>query len=137
MIPGRRPGLLWLPVGTYGAAAGALLLLAALVGSGFVTWDVKGFLLTGWRLALFTAALAALGALALLVAHGLWHRRGWSRPLALAFWVAGGLLGLVTDRSVAGPGEPLAVYLVGMMLAPAAAMALVLWGVPSMRRFYG
>jgi hypothetical protein len=137
MIPGRRPGLLWLPVGTYGAAAGALLLLAALVGSGFVTWDVKGFLLTGWRLALFTAALAGLGALALLVAHGLWNRRRWSRPLAPAFWVAGGLLGLVTDRSVAGPGEPLAVYLVGMMLAPAAAMALVLWGVPSMRRFYG
>jgi hypothetical protein len=62
-------------------------------------------------------------------------RRRRSRPLALAFWVAGDLLGLVTDRSVAGPGEPLAVYLVGMMLAPAAVM--VLWGVPSMRRFFG
>jgi hypothetical protein len=136
MIPGGRPWLLWLPVVTYGAAAGALLLLAALVGSGSITWDVKSFVLTGWRLALFTAALAGLGVLALLAARGLWHRRRWSRPLALAFWVAGGLLGLVTDRSVEGPGEPLAVYLVGMMLAPAAVMALVLWGAPSMRRFF-
>jgi hypothetical protein len=137
MIPGRRPWLLWLPVATYGAAAGALLLLAGLVGSGSITWDVKGFVLTGWRLALFSAALAGLGALALLTALGLWHRRRSSRPLALAFWVAGGLLGLVTDRSVAGPGEPLAVYLVWMMLAPAAGMAIVLWGIPSMRRFFG
>jgi hypothetical protein len=136
MIPRGRPWLLWLPVVTYGAAAGALLLLAALVGSGVVTWDVKGFVLTGWRLALFTAAIAGLGALALVVAHGLWYRRRWSRPLALAFWVASGLLGLVTDRSVAGPGEPLAVYLVNMMLAPAAVMGLLLWGVPSMRRFF-
>lgn len=137
MIPVRRPGLLWLPVLTYVAAAGALLLLAALVGGGSVTWDVKGFLLTGWRLAVFTAALAGLGAMALLAACGLWFRRRWSRPLALAFWVASGLLGLVTDRSVAGPGEPLAVYLVGMMLAPAVVMALFLWGVPSIRRFLG
>jgi hypothetical protein len=137
MIPGRRPGLLWLPVATYVAAAGALLLLAALVGGGSITWDVKGFLLTGWRLALFTAALAGLGALALLAAYGLWNRRRWSRPLALAFWVASGLVGLVTDRSVAGPGEPLTVYLVGMMLAPAAVMAMLLWGLPSIRRFFG
>jgi hypothetical protein len=127
---------MWLPVVTYAAAAGPLLLLAALVGSGTITWDVKGFVLTGWRLALFSAALASLAGLAVLAAIGLWHRRPWSRPLALAFWVAGGLLGLVTDRSVAGPGEPLAVYLVNMMLAPAAVTALVLWGAPSVRRFF-
>jgi hypothetical protein len=137
MSPGRRPWLLWLPVVAYAVVAGGLLLLAALVGSGSITWDVKGFVLTGWRLALFTAALTTLGALALLAALGLWKRRPWGRPLALAFWVAGGLLGLVTDRSVAGPGEPLTVYLVNMMLVPAAVTALVLWGPPSMRRFFG
>jgi hypothetical protein len=42
-----------------------------------------------------------------------------------------------TDRSVAGPGEPLTVYLVSMMLAPAAVTALVLWGPPSIRRYFG
>jgi hypothetical protein len=136
MIRRRRPVLLWLLVVAYGLLAASLLLLATIVGSGMVTWDVKGFLLTGWRLGLFTTALATLGVLALLCAYGLWGGQRWSRPLALVFWLAGGLLGLVTDRAVPGPGEPLTLYVVNMMLIPAAVVAVALWGVPAIRRFF-
>jgi hypothetical protein len=136
MVRTRRTAVLWLLVAAYGLLAASLLLLATVVGSGIITWDVKGFLLTGWHLGLFTAALAALGMLALLCAWGLWGGRRWSRPLALLFWLAGGLLGLVTDRAVPGPGEPLAVYVVNMILIPAAVVSLVLWTVPAIRRFF-
>jgi hypothetical protein len=60
MSLGRRPWLLWLPVVTCAAVAGAPLLLAGLVGSGANHVGRQGFMLTGWRLALFTAALATL-----------------------------------------------------------------------------
>jgi hypothetical protein len=119
------------------ALLGALvLLLAVAVGFHIVTWDVKGFLLTGGVLALFSLALAGLGFLGLAAAVALWKGRSAGRLLALGFWVGGGLLGLVTDRSVAGPGEPLHTYLVGMMLVPAGITAIFLWGLPSVRRFF-
>jgi hypothetical protein len=113
-----------------------VLLLAAVVGGQVITWDVKGFLLAGWRLALFSSALAALGALAVTAAVGLWRGDRRARPVALLFWFAAGGLGLVVDRSVAGPGEPLRSYLLDMMLVPGGVAAALLFGIPSIRRYF-
>lgn len=113
-----------------------LLILAGAVGASFVTWDVKGFLLTGWRLALFSAALAGVALTAIAAAHGLWKGSRWSRLLAVGFWILAGSLGLITDRSVTGPGEPLAVYLLHLMAIPGGVAAVLLYGFPSARRFY-
>jgi hypothetical protein len=113
-----------------------VVLLAGIVGFQVITWDVKGHLLTGGVLALFASALAGLGALALGAAAALWKGRPVGRLLALGFWVAAGSLALVTDRSVAGPGEPLRTYLVDLILAPGTITAALLWGVPSVRRFF-
>jgi hypothetical protein len=113
-----------------------ILLLAAVVGGQVITWDVKGFLLTGWRLALFSSALAALGVLALATAIGLWRGAQQARWSALIFWVAGGGLGLFVDRSVTGPGEPLRSYLVDLMLIPGSVTAALLFGLPAVRRFF-
>jgi hypothetical protein len=119
------------------AILGTLVLsLAGAVGFQIVTWDVKGFLLTGDVLALFSLALACVGLLGLGTAVALWQGRSAGRFLALGFWVGSGLLGLVTDRSVAGPGEPLHTYLVSMMLVPGGITALLLWGLPAVRRFF-
>jgi hypothetical protein len=114
---------------------GALVLLAGVVGTGVITWDVKGRLLRGGDLALFSLSMAAVGALGVGAASGLWRGRGWGRYLAVAFWVAAGALGLITDRSVPGPGEPLRTYVVYLTLLPAGATVLLLWGVPSVRRY--
>jgi hypothetical protein len=133
---GWRPPLLLILVAlVYLAIGGAILLLAAVVGFQVITWDVKGFLLTGWRLALFTAALVSLGALALVAALRLWKGRPGARVLALGFWFAGGAVGLVTDRSVSGPGEPLWTYVGEMALLPALLFGALLFGVPGVRRY--
>jgi hypothetical protein len=132
----RPPIALAAIVLVYFAIGLLILLLAAVVGGQVITWDVKGFLLTGWRLALFSSALAALGTLALATATGLWrgdYRARWS---ALVFWVAGGGLGLFVDRSVTGPGEPLRSYLLDLMLIPGSVTAALLFGIPSIRRFF-
>lgn len=135
--PRRRPPfLLLVAVLVYAAAGVLILLLAAVVGGGVITWDVKGFLLSGWHLALFSLSLAAVGALALVVVRLLWRGGTHARPLAIGFWFVGGALGLITDRSVDGPGEPLRVYLVDMALIPATLVALLLYGVPAVRRFF-
>jgi hypothetical protein len=112
-----------------------VLLLAAVVGFQVITWDVKGFLLTGSVLVLFSVALGCIGLLGLGAAVTLWQGLPAGRYLALGFWLVGGLLALITDRSVAGPGEPLRTYLVSMMLVPGSITALLLWALPSVRRF--
>jgi hypothetical protein len=132
----RPPFALIAVVLVYAAVGVLILLLAAVVGGGVITWDVKGFYLTGWRLALFSLALASIGAIALLTARLLWRGAPPGRPLAIGFWFYGGAVGLITDRSVAGPGEPLRAYLVDMGLAPAALAAVMLYAIPGVRRFF-
>jgi hypothetical protein len=132
----RRPIPLVLIAIVYAALGSLVLLLAVVVGFQVITWDVKGFLLTGGVLALFSLALTAVGLLGLGAAVLLWRGRSAGRFVALGFWVGGGLLGLVTDRSVSGPGEPLHTYLVSLMLVPCGVTALFLWGLPSVRRFF-
>jgi hypothetical protein len=134
--PPRRPVVLWIVTGSAIVIGGSLILLAAVVGGEVITWDVKGRLLTGSNLALFSVALGAVGACAWLAAYGLWRGRGWGRRVAVGFWIAAGGLGLITDRSVAGPGEPIHTYLVNLMLIPGGVTALLLYGVPSVRRFF-
>jgi hypothetical protein len=137
MPAGRRPPFtVLLAVLVYVVIGSLILLLAAIVGGGVITWDVKGFLLTGWRLALFSSALGAVGSVAVVAALGLWSARAWARPLALGFWVAAGALGLITDRSVAGEGAPLRSYLVEIALIPATTSAVFLYAVPGVRRHF-
>jgi hypothetical protein len=47
MVRTRRPPVLWLLVVAYGLLAASLLLLAAVVGSATITWDVKGQTMVG------------------------------------------------------------------------------------------
>lgn len=96
----RRPLPLIL-VATVCAILGSLvLLLEVVVGLQIITWDVKGSLLTGGVLALFTLAVACVGFLGLGASVTLWQRRSAGRFLVLGFWVGAGRLGLVSDRSV-------------------------------------
>jgi hypothetical protein len=132
----RRPFGLILVAIVFTLLGTLVLLLAVVVGFQIITWDVKGVLLTGSELALFSLALAFVGLLGLGAAVTLWQGHSAGRFLALGFWAGAGLLGLVTDRSVAGPDEPLQTYLVTMMLVPGSITALLLWGLPSVRRFF-
>jgi hypothetical protein len=131
-----RPPIVTLLAVVYACLGALVLLLAVVVGSRIITWDVKGRLLTGAWLALFSGAVAAVGAMGLLAAQKLWQGSPAGRWLALGFWLAGGSLALITDRSVPGPGEPLHSYLVNLMLLPGGLTALLLWGVPSTRRYF-
>jgi hypothetical protein len=131
-----RPLSLVIIVITFAMLGVLMLSLAAVVGFEVITWDVKGLRLTGGVLVLFSLAVAWVGLIALGAAVALWHGRSAGRFLALGFWAGAGLLALATDRSVAGPGEPLRIYLVQMMLAPGSVTALLLWGLPSLRRFF-
>jgi hypothetical protein len=132
-----RPLVIWLVTGIAIVIGALLVLMAGVVGGQVITWDVKGRVLTGFDLALFSVAVGAVGVCAWLAAYGLWRGRAWGRLLAIGFWIAAGGLGLITDRSVPGPGEPTRTYLVHMMLIPGALTALLLFGVPSVRRFFG
>jgi len=131
-----RPWVVWIAALAYLVAGIVILLLAIVVGTGTITWDVKGFLLTGWRLALFSSALGAVGGVGLSAALGLWWGSRWARPLAIGFWFFAGGLALVTDRSVAGPGVPLATYLVNMILVPVVVAAALLYGAPASSRYF-
>ena len=130
-----RPFTLCLVATAFAGIGLLVLLLACVVGLGIITWDVKGYLLTGGVLALFAVAIAGVGLLAIAAAIRLWQGRPSGRLLALSFWVAAGMLALITDRAVEGPGEPLGTYLLDLMLLPGSITALLLWGIPSVRRF--
>jgi hypothetical protein len=112
------------------------IVLAVQLATGQVVWDVKGYVLRGGELALFTSAVAAVGLVGTTSAAGIWMGRDWGRWGALVFWLMVGLVSVTTDRSVAGPGEPLHVYFVYMMLLPGAITGALLWLVPPSRRFF-
>lgn len=80
--------------------------------------------------------MGAVGAIVLAAACGLWRGHEWGRQLAVCFWIAAGLLALVTDRSVSGPGEPWHTYLINLMLIPGAITAALLHGIGSVRMYF-
>lgn len=116
--------------------SGVGLLAAINLLDGSLTWDVKGRVLRRFELGLLAGAFGVAGLLAATAAAGVWNGRRWGRVLAVGLWVLVGLSGLTTDRSVAGPGEPLSTYLVDMMLLPVAVTVLLLWLPRPSRRFF-
>lgn len=108
-------------------AVGALVLaLAVAIGTGAVPWDVKGYLLRGWRLGVFTSAVLLVAASFLSAGLYLWRGGVAGLVRLVASWTLFGLVGLVTDLSVAGPGEPWTLYVVRLALLPVAVLLLVL-----------
>jgi len=69
---------------------GAVLLLAVLlaaVNASFVSYTVNGEAVSGHEFLLSAGvAFAALGALSLAIAFGIWRERVWTRYLILVFW---------------------------------------------------
>jgi hypothetical protein len=119
--------------GAFGLIGVLVTLLGLAVLTGLLPWDVKGRLLTGNALALFSGAVLVVGVVGLLAAWGLYRGAAWSGFLSIAFWILVGGVALVADRAVPGPGEPLALYLIELMLIPGVVTALVLYGIPSVR----
>lgn len=107
------------------ALLGGLVLVLTALGLGHA--DVRGLRLTGpWRSAFLTGlGLAVAGCVA--GALGLRRARPWGVGVLAAVGPGFGLVCLALDRLVPapGPGRPLAFYLLGVGLVPAALILLV------------
>lgn len=118
------------------AALAALdVLLAIQLISGAVPWDVKGHLLEGVELSLFSFIVGMVGILGILTSVLIWQGRQAGRLGAVAFWLVVGLVAGATDRRFEGVGEPLWFY-VALGTGPAAVTTMLLWFPKASRRFF-
>jgi hypothetical protein len=104
---------------------GGFILLATALGFGHA--DVRGVPLEGGFELLFLAGLGVAVALAGAAAVGFVRRRRWAVGLLAAAWPSFALVCLVLDRiaPAPGPGRPLAFYILGIGLLPAAITLLL------------
>jgi hypothetical protein len=122
----RSPGIRILLVAAVAASViGGFVFVTTAMGLGHA--DVRGLRLQGTLEALFLAGVGISAAGAAAAAAGLRRGRRWAVVLFAAVWPFFAIVCLALDRMapVAGPGRPLAFYLLWIGLLPAGLVLLL------------